>query len=176
MFSFLSHEFGVVRQYRTFSNYFFTGETSRVLMHEFGVVQVHRTSSNLLEPHHCSENTVCRVCSQAFRVVRLNGTFSTYSFTEETRCAGFSYPSSGWFKRRELPRTVLNHILTEIAGRVDVFPMSSGCFAYTEPSLPTALQGKQSLQGASARVRSGSRTSNLLEPSRTTSAQIYQGV
>ena len=93
-----------------------------------------------------------------------------YIFTEETRWAGFLYTRSGWFKRREPPRTVFNHILTEIAGRVEVFP---GCFACTEP---TALQGKQSLQGASALVRSCSRTSNLLKPSRTTASQLYQGV
>ena len=81
-------------------------------------------------------------------MVRLNGTFSTYIFTEETRCAGFSYTSSGWFKRREPPRTVLNHIMTEIAGRVEFFPLNSGWFDCTEPSLPTAVQGKQRLQGA----------------------------
>ena len=90
--------------------------------------------------------------------------------------AGFSYTSSGWFKRIEPPRTVLNHSKTEIARRVAFFLMSSGWFDCTERSLPTALQGKQSLQGAYALVRSGSRTSNLLDPSRTTSSQIYLAI
>ena len=43
--------------------------------------------------------------------------------------------------------------------------MSSGWFDSTEPSLTTSLQGKQSVQGARALVRGGSRVSNLLEPS-----------
>ena len=49
--------------------------------------------------------------------------------------------------------------------------MSSGWFDCTEPSLGTLLQGKQGVQGASALVRGGSSTANLLEPTRTTTAQ-----
>ena len=41
--------------------------------------------------------------------------------------------------------------------------------ARTEPSLSTLLQGKQGVQGAYALVWGGLSTSNLLEPSRTTS-------
>ena len=135
------------------------------------MVQVHRTSSNLLEQHHRRDNKVCRVFSHEFRVVRLYGTFSNYIFTEETRCAGCSYTSSGWLKRIEPPRTFSNHIMTEIAGRVEFFHMSSGWFDCTKPSLITSIQGKQGVQGARALVRCGSNASNLLEPSRTTSSQ-----
>ena len=50
VFRVLSHEFGVVRLYRTFSIYIVT-EIARcagcLCMHLFGVVQAHRTSSNL---------------------------------------------------------------------------------------------------------------------------------
>ena len=99
------------------------------------------------------------------------GTFSSYIFTEETRCAGCSYTRSVWFKRIEPPRTISNHIMTEIAGRVEFFHRSSGWFDGTEPSLPTSLQGQQCVQGARALVRGGSSASNLLEPSRTTSSQ-----
>ena len=81
--------------------------------------QAHRTSSNLLEPHHCRDSKVCRVLSHEFGVVRLYRTFSNYIFTGETRCAGCLCTSSGWFKRIEPPRTFSNHIITEIARRVE---------------------------------------------------------
>ena len=135
-------------------------------------MQAHRTSSNLLEPHHRRASKVCRVLPREFGVVRLCRTFSNLLFfTGEARCAGCSYPSSGCFKCIEPPRTFSNHIMTEIAGRVEVFHLSSGWFDCTEPSLPTSLQGKQGVQGARALVRGGSGASNLLEPSRPTSSQ-----
>ena len=99
-------------------------------------------------------------------VVRLYRTFSIYIVAGETRCAGCLCTSSGWFKHIEPPRTFSNHIITEIARCVEFCHMSSG---WTEPSLSTSLQGKQSVQGAYALVRGGSSTSNLVEPSRTTS-------
>ena len=52
--------------------------------------------------------------------------------------------------------------------------MSSGWFDCTEPSLSTSLQGKQGVQGAYALVRGGSSTSNLIEPSRTTSFGVVR--
>ena len=75
----------------------------------------------------------------------------------------------GGFKHIEPHRTFSNHIITEIARCVEFCHMSSGWFDCTEPSLSTSLQGKQSVQGAYALVRGGSITSNLVEPSRTTS-------
>ena len=66
--------------------------------------------------------------------------------------------------------------MTEIAGRVEFFHMSSEWFDSTEPSLTTSSQKKQGVQGARTLVRGGSSASNLLEPSRTTSSQRYQGL
>ena len=54
--------------------------------------------------------------------------------------------------------------------------MSSGWFDCTEPSLATAVQGKQGVQGAYALVWGGSSTANLIEPTRTTTSQSSQGV
>ena len=125
------------------------------------MVQVHRTSSNLLEPHHRRDNKVCSVCSEWF------------DSTEPSLTAS-SQKKTGVQGARTLVRahrTSSNHIMTEIAGRVEFFQMSSGWFDCTEPSLTTSLQGKQGVQGARALVRGGLSASNLLEPSRTTSSQ-----
>ena len=135
------------------------------------MVQAHRTSSNLLEPHHRRDSKVCRVLPYEFGVVRLCRTFSNLTFTGEARCAGCLCTSSGWFKYIEPPRTFSNHIIADIARCVEFFHMSSGWFDCTEPSLTSSLQGKQGVQGAYALVWGGSSTSNLLEPSRTTSSQ-----
>ena len=115
-----------------------------------------------------------RGLSQEFGVVRLYQTFSMYIVTGETRSAGCLCNSSGWFKHIEPDRTYSNHNITEIArcGEVchmsslcgEVCHMRSGWFDCTEPSLSTALQGKQGVQGAYALVRGGSSTSNLIEP------------
>ena len=58
-----------------------------------------------------------------------------------------------------------------LAGETRCAGWSSGWFDCTEPSLATALQGKQGVQGAYALVRGGSSTANLLEPTRTTTSQ-----
>ena len=84
---------------------------STSLQRKQSVQGAHRTSPNLLEPHHYKDSKVCRVLSHEFGVVRLYRTFSI------------------------------------------------------------SLQGKQGMQGAYALVRGGSSTSNLIEPSRTTSLQ-----
>ena len=125
-------------------------------MHLFGVVQAHRTSSNLPEPHHYRDSKVCRVLSHEFGVVRPYRTVSVW--------CGCLCTSSGWFKHIEPRRTFPNHIITEIAKCVEFCHMSSGWFDHTEPSLSGV--------GAYALVRGGSSTSNLVEPSRTTSLKI----
>ena len=104
-------------------------------------------------------------------VVQLNRTFSIYFVIGEPRCAGYLGTSSGWFKHIESPRTFLNHIITEIARCGEFWHMSSGWFDCTEFSLSTLLQWKQGVQGSYTLVRGGSSTSNLLEPSQTTSSQ-----
>ena len=163
----LSHEFGVVRLYRTF---IFTGETrcagcSCTSSGWFKRIESPRTFSNhiITERARCVE--FCHLssgwfdCTEPFEQHHSRG----------NKCAGCVCTSLGWFKRIEPPRTVSNLIIAEIARCVDFFRMSSGWFDCTEPSLPTSLQGKQGLQGAYALVRGGSSTSNLLEPSQTTS-------
>ena len=140
----LSHEFGVVRLYRTFSIYIVTDATRYAgccaQMMWFEVVQAHRTCSNLLEPHHYKDSKVCRVLSHEFGVVRLYRTFSIYIVAYETRCAGCLCTCSGWFKHIEPPRTFSNHIITKIARCVEFCHMSTGWFDCTEPSLSTSLQ------------------------------------
>ena len=126
--------------------------------------QAHRTSSNLPEPHHYRDSKVCRVLSHQFGVVRRYRTVSVW-------CAGCLSTSLGFFKHIEPRRTFPNHIITEIAKCVEFCDMSSGWFDHTEPSLSTSLQGKQGVQVSYALVRGGSSTSNLIEPSRTTSLQ-----
>ena len=135
------------------------------------MVQAHRTSSNLPEPHLYRDSKVCRVLSHEFGVVRLYRTFSIYIVTEIERCAGCLCTCSGWFKHIEPPRTISNHIITKIARCVEFCHMSSGWFDCTEPSLSTSSLWKKGMQGAYALVRGGSSTSNLVEPSRTTSLQ-----
>ena len=147
----LSHEFGVVRLYRTFSIYIVTEATRYAgccaQMMWVEVVQAHRTCSNLLEPHHYKDSKVCRVLSHEFGVVRLYRTFSIYIGTGETRYAGCLCTSSGWFKHIEPRRTFSNHIITKIARCVEFCHMSTGWFDCTEPSLSTSLQRQQGMQG-----------------------------
>ena len=172
----LSHEFGVVRLYRTFSIYivYRGNKVCRVLMHLFGVVKAHQTYSNLPELHHYRDRNVCRVLSHEFGVVRLFRTFSIYIVTGETRCEGCLCTCSGWFKNIEPPRTFSNHIITEIARCVEFCHMSSGWFDCTEPSLSTSLQGKQGVKGAYALIRGGSSTSNLLEPHHCSGRKVFR--
>ena len=167
MFRVLSHEFGVVRPYRTFSVYIVKGETRSAgcLCTSSGWF---KHSSNLPKPHHNKDSKVCRVLSHEFGVVRLYRTFSIYIVAGETRFAGCLCTCSGQFKHIEPRRIFQNHIITEIEKCVEFCHMSSGWFDHTEPSLSTSLKGKQGVQGAYALVRGGSSTSNLVEPSQTT--------
>ena len=79
--------------------------------------------------------------------------------------------SLGWFKHIELHRMYSNRNTTDIARCEEVCHMSSVWFDCTEPSLSTSLQGKQGVQGAYALVRGCSSTSNLIEPTLTTTSQ-----
>ena len=87
------------------------------------------------------------------------------SVAGETRCAGCLCTCSGWFKHIEPRRTFPNHIITEIAKCVEFCHHEFWVVLdYTEPSL-------SGVQGAYVLVRGVSSTSNLFEPSRTTSLQ-----
>ena len=67
----LSHQFGVVRLYRTFSNYIFTGET------------------------RCA-GCLC-TSSGWFKRIEPPRTFSNHIIAEIARCIQFFHMSSGWF-------------------------------------------------------------------------------
>ena len=169
----LSHAFGVVRLYRTFSMYLVTGETRSAgcLCNRSGWfkhIEPHRTYSNhnITELARCGE--VCHMSSGWFDCTEPSLATAVQG---ETRCAGCLCTSSGWFKHSEPQRTYTNHSFTERARCGEVCHMRSGWFDCTEPSLSTALQGKQGVQGAYALVRGGSSTANLIEPTRTTTSQ-----
>ena len=135
------------------------------------MVQANRTLPNLLKPQHHGDSKVWRGLSHELGVVRLYQIFSIYIIAGETRCAGCLCTSSGWFKHIEPYRTYSNHKITEIARCEEVCHMSSGWFDCTTLSLSTSLQGKQGVQGSYALVRGGSSTSNLIEPTRTTTSR-----
>ena len=94
VFRVLSHEFGVVRLYRTFSIYIVAGETrcAGCLCTCSGCFKHIVTSSNLPEPHHYRDSKVCRVLSHEFGVVQPYRTFSVYIVTVETN----AYASPAW--------------------------------------------------------------------------------
>ena len=189
----LSHDFGVVRLYQTFSIYIIAGETrcAMCLCTSSGLFKAHRTSSNLLEPQHHRDSKVWRGLTYKFGVVQMYRTFSIHIIEEETRCAGCLCTSLGWFKHIEPHRIYSNHNTTEIARCREVCHISSMWFDGTEPSLSTllqekqgvqgayvlvrgcstSLQGKQGVQGAYAQVWGGSSTSNLIEPTLNTTSQ-----
>ena len=122
----LSHEFRVVRLYRTFSIYRSTSlQGKQGVQGAYALVRGGSSTSNLLEPHRYRDSKVFRVLSHEFGVVRLHRTFSIYIVTGETRCAGCLCTSSGWLKHIEPHRTFSNHIITEIGRCIEFCPMSS---------------------------------------------------
>ena len=120
---------------------------------KFWEVRSHRTSSN-----HCDEGV-----SRPGKVQVSSGRFD---HTEPPRTTVMGKQAGKWVVQAH--RTFSNHI---IATCLEFCHMNSGWFDCTEPSLSTSLQGKQGVQGAYALVRGGSSTSNLVEPSWTTSLQ-----
>ena len=141
---------------------------------------------------------MCNVLSPAFGVVQLYRTFSNHFLAELTRCVEVFHKRSGWcfetqqrraskvllplyrgskvscvtrsrwFKHIEPPRTSSNLLEPQHSRDSKVLSQEWEWFNCTEPSLATALQGKQGVQGAYAL---GSSASNLLKPSRTTALQ-----
>ena len=146
----------------------------RVLSHEFGVVRLYRTFYIVTGETRCA-GCLC-TCSAWFKHIEHPRTFSNHIITEIARCVEFCHMSSGrfdctklslstslqgkqgvqganglvwgWFKHNEPHRTFSNHIITEIARCLEFCHMSSGRFDCTELSLSTSLQGKQGVQGA----------------------------
>ena len=137
----------MVRLDRTFSDYSYTGERSAI----------------------CTS-------SMRFKHIEPHRTFSNCILTELARYLDFFYTGSGWFdwpepslttslqgiegvqgaictswmrfKHSEPHRTFSNCSLTERAMYIGFFYTSSGWFDWTEPSLTTALQGIEGVQGA----------------------------
>ena len=163
----------MVRLYRTFSNYFVTGETR------------------------------CAGClgtsSGWFKHSEPPRTFSNHLIAEIARCVEFFHRSSGWFDCTEPSLTTAlqgkqgvqrafalvrggsstSNLLepsqtTELARCGKLCHMSSEWFDCTEPSLATSLQGKQGVQGAYALVRGGSSTANLLEPPHHRASKVWR--
>ena len=111
----------------------------------FKHIEPHRTSSNLIKLHPHRDSKVYRFLLHEFGVVRLDRTFSDYSFTaaRSAKCT-----SSMRFKHIEPHRTFSNYILAERGRYLDFFYMSSALFDWTEPSLTASLQGIEGMQGA----------------------------
>ena len=124
----LSHEFGVVRLYRTFSNCIFTwgtrcvctytlvpggSTTANLFSKHFSTkkarrVEVFRMSSgwfDYTEPHLHRGNKVCRVPMLYFRVVQPQRTSSNLLEPLQCGCVEVFYMSSGWFEYTEPSRS-----------------------------------------------------------------------
>ena len=162
----LSHEFGVVRLYRTFSNRIFTRGSRCV-----GYLYTTSGRFNCSELPRTFSTTLVQLCTgvlHEFGVVRLYRTFSNHIFTRKSRCVVYLYTCSRWFNRSEPPRTFMNRFNTEKAMCVEVYHMCSKWFDCTEPFRTTYSQGDQAVYGTYTLVPGGSTAANLLEPSRTT--------
>ena len=163
----LSHEFGVVRLYRTF---IFTGETRCA-----GCLCTSSGWFKRIEPPRTFSNHIIAEIARCVEFFHMSsGWFdcTEHSLTSSLQGKeGVQGTSSGWFKCIEPPRTFSNHIIAKIARCVEFFHMSSGCFDSTELSRTASLQAKQGVQGSYALVQGCSSASNLLEPSQTTSLQ-----
>ena len=177
----LSHEFGVVRLYRTFSIYIVT-KIAR------WVVRLYRTFSIYIvtEIARCA-GCLC-TCSGWFKHIEPPRTFSNHIITKIARCVEFCHMSSGWFDCTEPSlstslqgkqsmqgsctssgcieprRTFSNHIITEIVRCVEFCHMSQ---PYQTFSIYIVI-GETRYAGCYALVRGGSSTSNLIELSLTT--------
>ena len=141
----------MVRLYRTFSIYSIAGET------------------------RCA-GCLC-TSSGWFKHSEHHRTDTNHSITELARCVEVYHMRSGWFDRvlmhlfgvvqaQRTSSNLSNHNITKLARCGEVCPLSSGWFDCTEPSLATALQGKQRLLCEEV-VRVGSRRFAVLEPPRT---------
>ena len=154
----------MVRLYRTFTNYIMTVEARCA-----GCLCTSSGWFQHVEPPRTFSNHIIAEMARCVEFFHISSGW--FDSTERCLCT-----SSGWFKHVEPPRTFSNNIIAEMARCVEFFHMTSGWFDSTELSLTTYLDGKQGVQGAIALVRGCSSPSNLLEPSRTTSVQRWQGV
>ena len=102
----LSHEFGVVQLYRTFSNYIFTGETRCA-----GCLCTSSGWLKRIEPPRTFTNHIIAEIVRCVEFFHMSsGWFdctepSLTTSLQEPRCSGCLCTSSGWFKRIEPSRT-----------------------------------------------------------------------
>ena len=137
------------------------------------MVRLYRTFSKL---HRYRGNKVCRVLVDAFGVVQVHRTFSNHSSAELTRCVEVFHRRSAWFdsslpttsqkqkgvwnlRYRQLHRKNTCERTLYLARQYRAF---STYFFTAETRFAGCL---------CTRSGGGSRTANLLEPSRTTSSQ-----
>ena len=90
----LSHEFRVVRLYRTSSLCIVTEATRHVVVRTFSIYTV--TGKTRYAGCFCTS-------SGWFKHMEPHRTFSTHKLTERARCVGFCLMSSGWFDCIEPP-------------------------------------------------------------------------
>ena len=143
VFRVLSHEFGVVRPYRTFSVYIVTGEKRSA-----GFLCTSSGWFKHIEPHRIRDSKVCRVLSHEFWGFDCTEPSLSTSLQGQQGMEGVVH----LFVVVQAHRTSPNHIITEIEKCVEFCHISSGWFDHTKPSL-------SGVQGAYALVRGGSSTS-----------------
>ena len=166
----LSHEFGVVRLYQTFSIYIIAGETRCSVClctssEWFKHIEPHRTYSNHNIPEIARCEEVCHMSSVWFDCTEPS--LST-SLQGKQGVQGAYALVRGCSSASNLIEPTLTTTSTEIARCGEVCHMSSECI---EPSLLTTLLGKQGVQSAYAQVWDGSSTSNLIKHTRTATPQ-----
>ena len=153
----------MVRLDRTFSDYLFTGDRSAICSSSmrFKHIEPHRTFSNYILTeiaryrdffHTSSEWFDCTEPSPPTALQGIQG-------VQGAICTG-----SGRLKHIEPHRTFSSFIHTERARYIEFFYTSLGWFDWTEPSLPTSLQGIEGVQGA---LCTGSGRLKHFEPHRT---------
>ena len=156
------YEFGVVRLYRTFSNY----RGSRCSCARYGVVEVHQTLLKPLEPHQWRERNLWRVVYMSLEWFDCNEPSLTTSVEEMQGVRGAHAPfRGGWSASR-----------TTSLQRVQLVESSLHEFRVVRLYQTFSNYICKGKADAHAPVRCGWSALNLLEASRTTSLQRQQGV
>ena len=94
-------KFGVVQAHRTEPHHRRDSKVCRVLSHEFGVVRLCRTFSNLIFTGEARCAGCLCTSSGWFKYIEPPRTFSNHIIAEITRCVEFFHMSSEWFDSTE---------------------------------------------------------------------------
>ena len=196
----LMHLFGVVEAHRTSSNlpephHYRDSKVCRVLLHEFGVVRLYQTFSIYIVTG-ATRYAGC-LCSSSgwFKHIEPRRTFPNHIITEIAKCVEFYHMSSGWFDHTKLSLSTSLQGKQGVQGAYAlvrggsstsnlieshhyrdskvcrVLPHEFGVVRLYRTFSIYIVTGATRYAGCCALVRGGSSTSNLLEPSRTTSLQ-----